>query len=73
MRRRKDDHETGSAAEIVALYARVKTDAAALDADSATRATYVRDVLALHGTNPLQAMRARLWLQQGRADEGWRG
>lgn len=72
MRRRRRVSPPRSAVELVELYARVRADAAALDVDSNARAQYVREVLEVYGTDPLEAMRARYWLRRGRTDEGWR-
>lgn len=72
MRRRRPTTGPGTAEEVAALYARVQADAAELNLDALARAAYVRDVLELHGTNPLEALRARYWLRRGRKGDGWR-
>lgn len=72
MRRRRPTTGPGTAEEVAALYARVRADADELHLDAAARAQYVRDVLALHNTNPLEALRARYWLRRGRTGDGWR-
>jgi len=54
----------------VSLYARIVQDAQELEPQA--RAPYVRDAMRLHGTDPVEAIRARYWLRRGRADDGWR-
>lgn len=70
MRRRRHDNAPRTAEELAELYARVKADA--LDLEEHARNAYIRDVLALHGTDPLEALRARVWLRRGRVGPDWR-
>ena len=70
MRRRRAQGAPRTAQELVSLYARIVQDAQELEPQA--RAPYVRDAMRLHGTDPVEAIRARYWLRRGRADDGWR-
>lgn len=71
MRRRpRGLSQVATAVEAATIYAEVKADAAELPQDR--RARYVRDALALHGLDPVQAVRAVYWLRKGRKGDGWR-
>ena len=71
MRRRRSADVPATAVEVVALWTRADADAATDDVQA--RMAYVRDVLSLHGTDPVEALRARRWLRKGLSGEGWRG
>ena len=59
-----------TAAEVVEVYARAQVEASHLPADRRWR--QVRAELLEAGTDPVEAMRARLWLRRGRTGDGWR-
>lgn len=69
MRRRRAVNAPRTAAEVLQVYNRAQAEASHLPERERWRR--VRADLLEHGTDPLEALRARLWLRRGRTDDGW--
>lgn len=72
MRRRRAGSAPRTPVEAVELWNRAQEDARELHLDRDAARDYVGAVLAEHGTDAVEVIRARRWLRTGRTGEGWR-